>query len=83
MRWDWQVFCEDTMDRVAVAGCFGKGGDVTYLDWMMSAWGWTISVSLLALALALVLALVLLRRLLWMLGLPVRRSRPHLRRRFA
>ena len=55
MRWDWQVFCEDTMDRVAVAGCFGKGGDVTYLDWMMSAWGWTISVSLLALALALVL----------------------------
>ena len=55
MSWDWQVFCEDTLDRVAVAGCFGKGGDVTYLDWLMSAWGWTISVSLLALAIALVL----------------------------
>lgn len=35
--------------------CFGKGGDITYLDWMLSAWGWTVSVSLLALVLALVL----------------------------
>ena len=55
MSWDWQVFCEDTLDRKAVQGCFGKGGDVTYLDWLMSAWGWTVSVSLLALVLALVL----------------------------
>ena len=55
MSWDWQVFCEDTLDRAAVAGCFGKGGDVTYLDWLLSAWGWTISVSLLSLAIALVL----------------------------
>ena len=53
MSWDWQVFCEDTLDRVPVPGCFGKGGDVTYLDWLMSAWGWTISVSLLGLLLAL------------------------------
>ncbi len=55
MSWDWQVFCEETLDRAAVAGCFGKGGDVTYLDWLLSAWGWTISVSLLSLAIALVL----------------------------
>ena len=53
MSWDWQVFCEDTLDRQAVPGCFGKGGDITYLDWLLSAWGWTVSVSLLALALAL------------------------------
>lgn len=33
--------------------CFGEGGEVTYLDWLISAWGWTISVSLLALAVAL------------------------------
>jgi glutamate/aspartate transport system permease protein len=38
-----------------VQGCFGKGGDITYLDWMLSAWGWTVSVSLLALLLALVI----------------------------
>ncbi|WP_298214269.1 amino acid ABC transporter permease [Acidovorax sp.] len=55
MSWDWQVFCQDTMDREVVQGCFGKGGDITYLDWMLSAWGWTVSVSLLALVLALVL----------------------------
>ena len=40
--WDWQVFLQDT------------GGDETYLDWMLSAWGWTLSVSALALVVALV-----------------------------
>ena len=40
--WDWQVFLHDT------------GGGRTYLDWMLSAWGWTLSVSILALVVALV-----------------------------
>ena len=31
--WDWQVFLQDT------------GGGRTYLDWLFSAWGWTLSVS--------------------------------------
>nr|WP_206026730.1 amino acid ABC transporter permease [Rubrivivax benzoatilyticus] len=35
-------------------GCFGRGGDITYLNWLMSAWGWTLSVSALALIVALV-----------------------------
>ncbi|MDT8991079.1 amino acid ABC transporter permease [Curvibacter sp. APW13] len=52
--WDWQVFCKDTIEQQVVAGCFGKGGDITYLDWLLSAWGWTLTVSALALALALV-----------------------------
>ena len=59
MSWDWQVFCQDTMDREVVQSCFGKGGEITYLDWMLSAWGWTVSVSLLALVLALVLGSVI------------------------
>ena len=42
MTWDWQFFLQDT------------GGGQTYLDWMISAWGWTLSVSLLGLAVALV-----------------------------
>jgi glutamate/aspartate transport system permease protein len=42
MTWDWQFFLQDT------------GSGQTYLDWMMSAWGWTLSVSLLGLAVALV-----------------------------
>ena len=59
MSWDWQVFCQDTLDREMVQGCFGRGGDITYLDWMLSAWGWTVSVSLLALLLALVLGSII------------------------
>ena len=54
MSWDWQVFCEDTITREVGERCFGQGGDITYLDWLLSAWGWTVSVSLLALVLALV-----------------------------
>ncbi len=39
--WNWQVFLQDT------------GGGETYLDWLMSAWGWTVSVASLALVVAL------------------------------
>ena len=53
--WDWQVFCKDTIDGEVRPGCFGSNGDITYLDWMLSAWGWTISVAGLALIVALVL----------------------------
>ncbi|TDP63503.1 amino acid ABC transporter membrane protein 1 (PAAT family) [Roseateles toxinivorans] len=41
MTWDWQVFLLDT------------GGGRTYLEWLMSAWGWTLSVGLSALVVAL------------------------------
>jgi len=58
MSWDWQVFCQDNISQEVVAGCFGKGGDVTYLDWMLSAWGWTVSVALLALLVALLFGTV-------------------------
>jgi glutamate/aspartate transport system permease protein len=58
-QWDWQVFCTSTTDSSVVAGCFGKDGDITYLDWLISAWGWTLSVSLLALLLALVIGSVI------------------------
>jgi glutamate/aspartate transport system permease protein len=52
--WDWQVFCKNTLDGEVIPRCFGSGGDITYLDWMISAWGWTLSVALLALVVALV-----------------------------
>jgi len=58
MSWDWQVFCEDTITREATQSCFGQGGDITYLDWLLSAWGWTVSVSLSALLLALLVGAV-------------------------
>ena len=40
--WDWQVFLRD------------DGGGRTYLEWLMSAWGWTLSVAELGLVVALV-----------------------------
>ncbi len=53
MAWDWQVFCKDTVSSEVAQGCFGKDGDTTYLQWMLSAWGWTLSVAVLALIVAL------------------------------
>ena len=52
--WDWQVFCKDTIDGELRPSCFGQGGDITYLDWLLSAWGWTLSVASLALVVALI-----------------------------
>ncbi len=47
-NWDWQVFLQD------------PGGEYpTYLQWMLSAWGWTVSVSLLALVIALVVGSII------------------------
>ncbi|MFY7866238.1 amino acid ABC transporter permease [Roseateles sp.] len=51
--WDWQVFCKNTIDGEVIPSCFGSGGDITYLEWLMSAWGWTLSVAALALVVAL------------------------------
>ena len=59
MAMDWQVFCKDTLTGDVVAGCFGKGRDITYLDWLFSAWGWTVSVSLSALVVALVVGSII------------------------
>ena len=46
-QWHWQVFLQDT------------GADESYLHWMFSAWGWTLSVSGCALAIALVIGAVI------------------------
>jgi glutamate/aspartate transport system permease protein len=41
-KWDWQVFLQDT------------GGGRTYLEWLFSAWGWTLAVAAGGLVVALV-----------------------------
>ena len=41
MHWEWQVFLQQT------------GGGQTYLRWLMSAWGWTLSVAACSLVVAL------------------------------
>ena len=40
-KWDWQIFLQDT------------GGGRNYLEWLMSAWGWTMLVASLWLIVAL------------------------------
>ena len=58
MALEWEIFCQDTIDRTVVAGCFGTGGATgtqTYLDWLISAWGQTILVAGLSFIVALVL----------------------------
>ena len=59
MAWDWQVFCKETTSGDIIAGCFGKGGDVTYLDWLMSAWGWTLAVAMCAMVVAFVMGFIM------------------------
>jgi glutamate/aspartate transport system permease protein len=56
VSWEWQVFCKETTSGDIVPGClagFAKGGDQTYLNWLITAWGWTLSVAVLALVVAL------------------------------
>jgi len=45
MALDWQFFCKTTIDGTIMPSCFGDGRDITYLDWMLNAWGWTLSVA--------------------------------------
>jgi glutamate/aspartate transport system permease protein len=62
MAWDWQVFCKETTSGETISGClagFSKGGDQTYLNWIISAWGWTLTVSVFSLAVALITGLVI------------------------
>ncbi|MDE2369018.1 MAG: amino acid ABC transporter permease [Burkholderiales bacterium] len=58
MTFDWQVFCKETTSGDIIANCVGQGRDVTYLDWLFRAWGWTLSVSALALLVALAFGLL-------------------------
>ncbi|TFZ05255.1 amino acid ABC transporter permease [Ramlibacter henchirensis] len=59
MAWNWQVFCRETTSGETVVGCFGRGGDETYLNWIVTAWGWTLFVALCALVVALVSGLII------------------------
>ena len=48
MNWQWQVFLHDP-----------GGSYPTYWEWMLSAWGWTVSVALLSLLVALTLGSII------------------------
>ncbi|MBI2769732.1 MAG: amino acid ABC transporter permease [Burkholderiales bacterium] len=55
MAWDWQVFCKSTTENTVMPNCWGAAGDVTYLEWMIHAWGWTLSVAASAWVIAVIM----------------------------
>ena len=59
MSWNWEVFCKSTLEEDFSPVCFGTGGEITYLDWMLSAWGWTLLVSALGLSVAMILGIIM------------------------
>jgi glutamate/aspartate transport system permease protein len=62
---DLGIFCKSTLDGEVVDHCFsallgiGKNADPSYLDWLMRAWGWTLSVAGLGLLIALSLGAIM------------------------
>ena len=65
MALDFGVFCKNTLDGGVVDHCFSSvfglaaNSDPSYLDWLISAWGWTLLVSGLGLAIAIVLGILM------------------------
>jgi glutamate/aspartate transport system permease protein len=54
MAWDWQVFCKNTTEGTMEPSCWARGGDITYLEWMVHAWGWTLAVAACAWVIAVI-----------------------------
>jgi glutamate/aspartate transport system permease protein len=52
-----EVMCKSTTDETVFPTCFAGKGDLTYLQWLFHAWGWTLLVALVALVIALVIGL--------------------------
>ena len=65
MALDLGVFCKSTLDGEVVDHCFsslfglGQNADPSYLDWLMTAWGWTLAVAGLGLGIALILGAIM------------------------
>ena len=53
------LMCTSIDDPTVYPSCFAGKNDMTYLQWMIHGWGWTLLVALVALAIALVVGLVI------------------------
>ncbi len=53
------LMCKSTTDETVYSTCFAGKGDLTYLQWLLQAWGWTLLVALVALVIALILGTVI------------------------
>ena len=59
MNLDWSIFCKSTTGAAQLPGCFGHGGEISYLQWLLSAWGWTAAVAVCGFALALLVGIAM------------------------
>jgi glutamate/aspartate transport system permease protein len=68
MAFNLDIFCKSTLEDTYSSACFGEKfkwlfhqGDVdpTYLDWLISAWGWTITVAIISLFLAMFFGIII------------------------
>ena len=59
MSLDWSIFCRSTTGNVQLAGCLGQNGELSYAQWLLSAWGWTATVALLGFIIALIIGVVI------------------------
>lgn len=59
MNLDWQIFCKSTTGAAQLPGCFGQGGETSYLQWLLSAWGWTAAVAASGFVLALLFGIAI------------------------
>ncbi len=59
MNLDWQIFCKSTTGAGQLPGCFCHGGESSYLQWLLSAWGWTAAVALCGFLLALMVGIAI------------------------
>ena len=53
MNLDFNIFCKSTTGAAQLPGCFGQGGETSYLQWLLSAWGWTAAVAVCGFVLAM------------------------------
>ena len=59
MSLDWSIFCRSTTGNAQLAGCLGQNGELSYLQWLLSAWGWTATVALLGFIIALIIGILI------------------------
>ncbi len=59
MSLDWSIFCRSTTGNTQLADCLGQNGELSYLQWLLSAWGWTATVALLGFVIALIIGVVI------------------------
>ena len=59
IKYSATLMCTSIDDPTVYPSCFAGKSDMTYLEWMIHGWGWTLLVSMVALAIALALGLVI------------------------